>query len=516
MSRRSTILTVSTLGALCLLPWGAPAAAEEGTRSPNVSHVINHPHRVRSVDGPPGGGGTDIEFVTLSTAIRGPDGQPICFDKRGRPARPGRPCSFLYEDRDFALAGSYDNGLQIVDITSPTQPQTAAVYDCVIRQGDVQVFARDGRTYATYTHDDPYRADTSSACYQEATALGLFGAGVNPAGTFVVDITDPYDPTTVSFISEPRGSHNQTVAPGGRFLYNSNSDLGRVAPAGIEVFDISDFSAPRKVFTLPLVTGLDSHDITFNEDGTRAYSAAISHTLVLDTTNQAEPRVIGRIVDPAINIHHQSDPVTLTDPTTGLPSTFLVVTDELAGAAGNAVCPGGGLHVYDITGHLERAPVKVGAWFMPEVRFTGTENLTCTSHVLRMYPDERLMTIAWYNAGVRVVDVSGLVGLSAGVDEGAGNVGVGMKEIGYAYFPNSDTWSVKTNEIEPHGSFFLYGNDLNRGLDVYRFDAEAPSASGGGSWMMPDEALARAASLGVSSTSGQTGPWCLWRGLASA
>jgi hypothetical protein len=399
-----------------------------------------------------------------------------------------------------------------VDITEPTSPVTVGVYDCVVRQGDVQVFTRNGRTYATYTHDDPYTANTTSTCYREARALGLFGDGVNPAGTFVADLTDPYAPTTVSFISERRGSHNQTVAPGGRYLYNSNSDIGRVAPAGIEVFDISDFANPRKVYTLPLITGLDSHDITFNEDGTRAYSAAISHTLILDTTDLAQPSIIGRIIDPAINIHQQTDPVTLTDPTTGLPSTFLVVTDELAGAAGNAVCPAAAstCTTSPATSSARRSRSGRGSC---EVRFTGTDNLTCTSHVLRMYPEQKVMTIAWYNAGVRVVDISGLVGLSVGADETAGNVGVGMRELGYAYFPNSDTWSVKTNRIEPDGSFYLYGNDLNRGLDVYRFDAGAQATSDGGSWLTADQALARARALGVTSTSGATGPWCLSRGL---
>jgi hypothetical protein len=471
---------LAVVAAISLLP--APAAAEEGTHSPNMSHVLNLPHRVRSVSGKAGGGGTDIEFVTVN-------------------------------QRRYALAGSYDNGLQIIDITRPTAPRTVAVYDCVVRQGDVQVFRRDGRTYATYTHDDPYDAGTSSDCYREARALGLFGDGVDPAGTFVVDITNPYRPRTVSFISELRGSHNQTVAPGGRYLYNSNSDLTRL-PGTIEVFDISNFRNPRKVHTLTLETGLNSHDITFNRKGTRAYSAAITHTLVLDTTKLARPRIIGRIVDPAVNIHHQSDTVTLRDETTGQRRTFLVVTDELVGAAGNAVCPGGGLHVYDITGPLEQAPVKVGFWNMPEFRFTGTGNLTCTSHVLRMYPKHALMTIAWYNAGVRVVDISGLVGVSVGVDEGAGNVGPGMREVGYYYFPNSDTWSAKTDRIQANGSFYLYGNDLNRGLDVYRFDARAPRSPSGGTWTSARDAAGLTAAADPSSPS--YGPSCLWRGFEVA
>jgi hypothetical protein len=499
MSVRTVFLV--PLVALGLVVPSASASSSDSDaaapNSPNLTHVLNLPHKVRTLEGADSGGGTDIEFVTLPVQVgTDADGNPVM------------------EDRDFALAGTYRNGLQIVDITDPANPVRASVYDCVVQQGDVQVFAREGRTYATFTMDTGYSPGTASTCYRDARALGLINAATGNFGTFIADITDPYHPKTVSFVPEPRGSHNNTIAPGGNYLYNSNSDLEN--PVGhIEVFDISNFSAPVKVKTLDLVTGLSSHDITFNETGTRAYSAAVTHTLILDTTNLANPTIIGRIIDPAINIHHQSDPVTLKDETTGLERTFLVVTDELAGAAGNAVCPGGGLHIFDITGPLEQAPVKVGFWNMPSIRPTGTTNLTCTSHVLRMHPKEKLMTIAWYNAGVRVVDISGLIGVSAGAAETSGNVGAGMKEIGYHYFANSDTWSVKTNRIEPDGSFYLYGNDLNRGLDIYRFEGGAEESEDPGTWLTPAQALARARSMGVQSDA-QTGPFCMYLGLETA
>lgn len=54
----------------------------------------------------------------------------------------------------------------------------------------------------------------------------------------------------------------------------------------------------------------------------------------------------------------------------------------------------------------------------------------------------------------------------------------------------------------------MYGNDLNRGLDVYRFDAGAPAAAGGGTWMTPQQALSRAQSLGVTESSGESGGAC--------
>jgi hypothetical protein len=498
MSARS--LLVGPVVCLALIAPSLPASAGKAEaaapNSSNLTHVLNLKHKVRTLEGADAGGGTDIEFATISVPTTDEQGNTVM------------------EDREFALAGTYRNGMQIVDITDPTQPVRASVYDCVVQQGDVQVFTRADRTYATFTMDAGYSPGTTSTCFKEARALGVLTTATGNFGTFIADITDPYNPKTVSFVSEARGSHNSTIAPGGNYLYNSNSQLED--PRGhIEVFDIRNLAQPVKVKTLDLLTGLSSHDITFNETGTRAYSAALTHTVIMDTTDLANPSIIGRIVDPAINIHHQSDPVTLRDETTGLERTFLVVTDELAGAAGNAVCPGGGLHIYDVTGPLEAAPVKVGFWNMPAARFTGLGNITCTSHVLRMYPEQKVMTIAWYNAGVRVVDISGLIGVSAGAVETLGNVGAGMKEIGYHYFSDSDTWSAKTNKIEADGSFYLYGNDLARGLDIYRFNAGAAPSANPGTWLTPGQALAQARAAGVADDV-QTGPYCLYRGLEVA
>ena len=44
-------------------------------------------------------------------------------------------------------------------------------------------------------------------------------------GTYIVDITDPSKPETVSFVGVPKGSHNQTVHPSGDYLYISTSSL---------------------------------------------------------------------------------------------------------------------------------------------------------------------------------------------------------------------------------------------------------------------------------------------------
>jgi hypothetical protein len=430
-------------------------AAPAAHASENLTHIKNLNYA------PANGGtpnyGTDIEFATLN-------------------------------GREYALAGSYNNGMQIVDITDPENATIAAVYDCGVSQGDVQVFRQDdlpGRTFATYTSDT--FGDGTSTCYDEAAALGfdvLKPDGEGRNGTFIVELTDPLAPKTVSFVEFAQGSHNMTVHPSGNFLYNSNSDLITSIEPAIEVVDISDPAAPVHAGELALPTrpglGTESHDITFNRDGSRAYSAALSQGVIIDTTDPANPSIVASFLDPAINVWHQSDPVRIGD------RDFLIVEDEFAGALGTGQCPNGGVHVYDITGEREKSPVKVGYWNIDTVGATTDSAIgRCTAHVFDIHEAEQVMTIAYYNGGVRVVDLSGLEGISLG---GVQLAGAGMKEVASYRFPDGDTWAAKTPRIEPNGDFYLYGNDVARGLDVYRYDASAAASKRAGRWLTPAEA----------------------------
>src|SRR5258705_1509783 len=138
--------------------------------------------------------------------------------------------------------------MQIFDVTKPEETQRVGIYDCGVTQGDPFVFRQadePARVFATYTSDT--FGDGTSTCYREAAALGFDvrkpdGTGKN--GTFIVDVTNPRHPATVSFVEVPQGSHNQTVHPSGNYLYNSNSDLMTSVQPAIEIFDISNPAAP--------------------------------------------------------------------------------------------------------------------------------------------------------------------------------------------------------------------------------------------------------------------------------
>ena len=112
----------------------------------------------------------------------------------------------------------------------------------------------------------------------------------------------------------------------------------------------------------------------------------------------------------------------------------------------------------------------------------------CTAHVFRVHEDEQIMTMAWYNGGVRVIDLSGLTGISIG---GQQLTGAGMKEIGYYRIQGMDSWAAKTPRIDPRtGDFYLFGNDVARGLDVYKFTGAGAVSTSQGTWMSPSQALA--------------------------
>lgn len=444
---RSALGGLAAVTALLAAP--AAMAVETTGRGANVEHVKNLSYGASSE-------GTDIEFRKY--AIEG-------------------------VERTFAFAGSYGTGLQIVDVTDPAASEIVAVWDCGVSQGDVQLFQRGERVLVAYTHDDGY-AFQASECKTDAQALG-FTVPEDPAGTFIADVTDPYAPETVSFVAFPKGSHNQTVHPSGNYLYNSNSDLAGVLPA-IEIADITDLANPEQLPSLPLLVfpglGSDAHDITFSADGKRAYVAALSHTEILDTEDPAAPVSIGKLVDPAINVFHQSEAITLTDPVLGERS-FLFVEDEFVGAAGTGQCPNGGVHVYDVTGELEQAPVKVGYWNIDDVGLTEDSVLgNCTAHVFQLHAEEALMTIAFYNGGVRVVDLSALVGVALGAK------GAGMKQLGWYRFADSNAWSVKAPFVDRKG-FYMYANDHTRGFDVYKWTPGAPAAASAGRWLSPEQAL---------------------------
>jgi hypothetical protein len=395
--------------------------------------------------------------------------------------------------RRYVVAGAQNNynptasaGLRVIDVTNPAKPKVAGFLPCNTSQNDIQVrgtlafIAIDGNTKSD--------AEGRSDCFSQ------LGGMAPKTGVVIVDISTPTKPRSVGFQALPTGAHNTTVHPTKPLLYVSESEsLGVPDPAALQpvyVVDVSKPKAPKIAKTFTLGPGDSPHDITFNAKGTRAYVASgfTGATFIVDTTSPLEPKVVGRVYDPAINFAHQSDATP--------DGKYLLITDELAGASGNQYCPGGGIHVWDISN--EAAPVKVGAYFIPDTFPSadpgprpnpvgiGPKLFRCTAHVMRMTPDGKTLVMAWYSQGVQVLDLSNL-GPGVGIGAEGTETGMGIKRIANWRTTGADTWSAK---MDDRG--YIYTGDTQRGMDVLKFERpKGKSAVHPGVWLNPQQALFR-------------------------
>lgn len=509
MRIRTILLATSMVGSLAFAPAAFSSADVDGDTDPGVG--TDNFELIENIPHSDGGRGSDIEFATF-TFTDADEAEAAGYVQD--PAADADEATAGIQ-KDIALAGTTGQRLYLYDVTDPENVYETAAYNCPANQGDTQVFTREGRTYTTLTVEDTSADDVvaDSACYRD-----VFGGlpGKNASGTFIIDVTDPFAPVSVAHIPVVEGSHNGTVHPSGNYFYNSNSALydGTALNGGlpgIEYYDISDFDNIERLGKLilppvPASLGTESHDITFDSAGDRAYSAALSQGVIINTEDPANPTVITSFVDPTIQVWHQSDPIDVGD------RRFLVIEDEVAGAIGTAQCPNGGVHIYEVTGELELAPVKVGYWNIDELRTMpqqyedpvalALDQYSCTAHVFRLYPEANVMTISYYNGGVRVVDLGGLIGVNLGDQAPDASVeanGYGqdpLRQIGFRRFEDSNSWAAKAPRItvDADGNvedFTVFSNG-GRGLDVLGFDAGdaegAAQAAESSQWLTPREA----------------------------
>jgi len=427
-----------------------PAAEDEITATPNAVQVGRVVYR----------GGTDLEL----TRIKG---------------------------RRYVVAGAQNNynptddpGVRIVDVTNPAKPVVAGYLPCNTSQNDIQVKG----TYVYLAIDFNQRAQKldRADCFSQLGPDQAVAAGV-----VVIDVANPRKPRAVGFVKIPGAAHNTTVHPTRPILYVSDSETA--TNTRVHIVDVSKPKAPALVKTVNLAPGDAIHDISFNSTGTRAYIASsFTHSAIVDTTDPLDPKLIARIQDPAVNFHHQAEPTP--------DGKFLIISDELAGAEGLLFCPGGGLHVYDLS--TEALPRKIGAYYIPEafVETRDTNNgprpvavdafrpFRCTAHVMQMAKDGKTLTMAWYSQGIQVLDLSNLTGVSAGA---AGRpIPAGIQRLGAWKVRLGDAWSAK---MDDRG--YVFTGDTARGMDVVRYKpptAAERRAIDPGTWLSPEQALARA------------------------
>jgi hypothetical protein len=344
------------------------------------------------------------------------------------------------DGRDYAFAGSaapvaQGGGLHVIDVTDPANAREVAWLKCSVYQADVQI-SYDKKT-VIMASDDTGGPDS---CLMVAKL-----------GFLTIDISDPTNPRAIGMADIPLGSHNVTAHPTKPYVYNSDSEL--TAPGEIQIWSIRNPAEPELVNTV-LSAPHSPHDISFNEDGTMAVTAAVSHFDIFDTTDPENPVLTFTDQCPGCSITH--DAKFTPD------GTHIFIGDEAGGGA-PFPCPGGALYAYEITGNpVTPLPVLVGTYEPVVVASAQGGVGACTSHVFEISPDSKRIVISWYTAGTRLLDVSNPSAIT---------------ELGWFIPEDGNSWSSKFHPRMDES--WVFSNDVNHGFDVYKI-GEGGGGGGGG------------------------------------
>jgi hypothetical protein len=354
-------------------------------------------------------------------------------------------------------------GVTVIDISDPENPERVGLFDCAGGQNDVQL-SPDGKWLAMAIET------RNNACHP------------GEEGSVIVSLADPENPVEASFLPIRNaagtlvGSHNHTLDWPYLYIDQYVSSYNR-----IDIFDLTDPANPVKLpgvqYGPPAFGTTSPHDLVVDHraDGKDyLYASSGNQTSdVIDVTDPAQPVILQRLVDPAVDFAHQSEP--------SHDGSLTLITDEYRGGGEARACGKtptqdgprdvppdndfgdrnnlGALYFYRtnpdglVQADGNGQPVIAGTYNLPLQ--TGDVDPVlgqgCTVHVFWQAPDENRLVTAWYGKGSRVVEFSNPAR---------------AKEVGWFIPDGADTWSAK-----PHNGYIFTG-DIARGFDVLRYTGE--------------------------------------------
>jgi hypothetical protein len=323
------------------------------------------------------------------------------------------------DGRDYVYTGTYSSNLMFAwDVTNPAEPVIT----------DSLPF--DGRR----VNDVKINADASVAVVTSENAANRRN------GITILDLSDPAHPRRVSHFTEEMtgGVHNTWIE--GDLVYAIN-----YGTHDVRIVDISDPAAPRMVgaWGLP-VEGRYLHDVTIL-DGLAYLSYWDNGMVIIDVGNGVKG---GTPTDPVFVSQYQYR-YQLGDEWYGNThhairyGDYVFVGDEIFGCSECINGPRGYVHVVDVT-DIEN-PREVATYRVPEA---GVHN---------MWAEDDLLYIGYYQAGLRVLDISGE--LRGDLYRQHREVGWYMTQDAEGTVPNTtDTWGAQPFKGK------IYASDPNSGL----------------------------------------------------
>jgi hypothetical protein len=320
----------------------------------------------------------------------------------------------------------------------------------------------------------------------------------------IYDITSrDTDPSKISLVSEITGTPPNSCGPGcgGKFIMRAHKGFWSqesglfYSTAGepgfrqvvMQIWDLKDPKNPRFISRVALPSqrngasgfqGEYAHHPVVDEPNHRVYVAyrGAGQTTSWDISDIANPKLVWLVdTTPPGRGPHTVSPIRYDEVPNfkgdALPRTYAFVTDEAAGAADMKPCASGvrtKAYMFDITS--EANPFPISTWQVPVGdfcekggRFGPHQHAETRNSDLNRFED-KLAWIAYFNAGVRVLDLSDPYNL---------------QEVGY-YIPKTNANShpiakdqptaIQINDVEIDHRGLAYATDrVGSGLFIFEY-----------------------------------------------
>jgi len=393
------------------------------------------------------------------------------------------------------------NGTSILDVADPSKPKYV---------WHIPNDANRNSRGVSVVYD--YKFDSSGKDYlirnSEALTEGETGTDLKYQ---IFDITSrSSDPSKISLVSEITGTPPNSCGQGcgGKFIMRAHKgwwsqDTGYFYAASgepgfrnvvIQIFDLNDPKSPQFVGRawIPglkndeaqsLYEGQYSHHPIVDEENKRLYVGyrGAGQAAAFDISNLAQPKLIWEIdLNPPHRGPHTVSPIVYnTVPNFGkaaLPRTYAFIVDEAGGAADMAPCPGGvrsASYMLDIT--TETKPFPVSVWQVPVGnfcekggRFGPHQSAETVNGKINRFED-KLAWLAYFNAGIRVVDLSNPYRIE--------EVGYYIPKINKNSHPiaKDQKTAIQINDVDIDHRGLVYASDrVGTGLFILEYTGRRP------------------------------------------
>ena len=386
------------------------------------------------------------------------------------------------------------NGTSILDVADPAKPKLVWHIPNDANRNSRSVSVVYDYTFDSSGHDYLIRNS-------EALAEGETGEDLKFQ---IFDITTrEADPSKISLVSEIAGTPPNSCGRGcgGTFRFRAHKgwwskETGYFYSAAgepgfrnvvIQIFDLRNPRSPKFVGRAwlpgqkdgePGYEGQYAHHPIVDEERKRLYVGYrnAGWAAEFDIANPAQPKLVWSIdMNPPHRGPHTVSPIVYDEvPNFGkeaLPRRYAFIVDEAGGAADMAPCPGGvrpGSYMIDITN--ESKPFPVSVWQVPVGdfcskggRFGPHQSADTVNGRINRF-ENKIAWIAYFNAGVRVVDLSNPYSL---------------KELGY-YLPKTNANShpiakdqpvvIQMNDVDIDHRGLAYASDrVGTGLFILEY-----------------------------------------------